>query len=245
MGIFFDLYHHLPRAGPGDNRSTRTAWSLLTDLPPRPLLLDIGCGPGMQSCELASQTLRPLIALDTHRPFLTQLKRQAHGAGMADRIVVLEASMFALPFQDRTFDVIWSEGAMYIMGLARALQAWRRVLKPRGYLVVSELSWLQPDPPAALMSYWHAAYPGMQTIAENMACMRDARYRVMGHFVLPSQSWWETYYTPLEKRLALLRDQYRGHAAANQQMDAAWQEMAYYRQYADWYGYVFYIMQSV
>lgn len=47
-----------------------------------------------------------------------------------------------------SFDAIWSEGAIYIIGFERGLTIWRPLLKERGYLAVSELCWLEKDAPA-------------------------------------------------------------------------------------------------
>jgi ubiquinone/menaquinone biosynthesis C-methylase UbiE len=52
MNIFFEIHKDLPREGPGDNESTRKAFSMLVDLPAEPDILDIACGPGMQTIEL-------------------------------------------------------------------------------------------------------------------------------------------------------------------------------------------------
>lgn len=53
MEYFYELYTGLPRGGSGDNISTRKAYSMLKNIPAEPLILDIGCGPGMQTLELA------------------------------------------------------------------------------------------------------------------------------------------------------------------------------------------------
>ena len=49
MRFFFEIHQGLPREGPGDFDSTRRALALLGGLPERPRILDIGCGPGMQT----------------------------------------------------------------------------------------------------------------------------------------------------------------------------------------------------
>ena len=56
---FFELHRDLPREGPGDDASTLRALGMCTELPERPEILDIGCGPGMQTLALAGAT-------DTH-----------------------------------------------------------------------------------------------------------------------------------------------------------------------------------
>ena len=83
----------------------------------------------------------------------------------------------------------------------------------------------------------------MRTREENLEIIRGAGYRNVGHFVLPAESWWKNYYTSLEARIVLLREKYQGNVEATQQLDEAQREIDLYRQYADWYGYVFYVMQ--
>jgi SAM-dependent methyltransferase len=65
LARFFDVYDHLPRGGPGDPESTRRALDLIPDLPTRPQVLDIGCGPGRGSLELAALTGGRITAFDS------------------------------------------------------------------------------------------------------------------------------------------------------------------------------------
>ena len=123
LDIFFELHQDLPREGPGDNPSTRKALSFLKELPPQPLILDIGCGPGMQTIELARCTKGKIIATDTHQPFLDKLKQRAQAEGLSDKITAVNMSMFDLEFEAKSFDAIWSEGAIYIMSFEQGLRA--------------------------------------------------------------------------------------------------------------------------
>lgn len=243
MDIFFDIHKDLPREGPGDSASTLRAFSLLKDLPPSPPILDIGCGPGMQTLDLARATDGKIIAVDTHQPFLDQLQQRAQAEGLAGRISMLNQSMFALEFEKQSFDLLWSEGAIYIIGFETGLRAWRPLIKPGGYVAVTEISWLKPNPPEEVYSYWTAEYPGMRGVAENLKSVRAAGYRVIDHFTLPPSSWWTDYYTPIEARLPGLREKYQGNAEAKEWLDATQKECDIYRKYSDWYGYVFYVMQ--
>ncbi len=244
MGIFFELHQDLPREGPGDNPSTRRALSLLTGLPPQPLILDIGCGPGMQTVELAKHTNGKIIAIDTHQPFLEKLKQRALAEGLSNKITAINMSMFDLEFEAESFDVIWSEGAIYIMGFEQGLRACQPLLKPGGYVAVTELTWLRPNPPAEADNFWKENYPGMQSVQDNLDSVRAAGYREIAHFVLPTSSWWEPYYMPQAARIAMLRDKYRDDDEAIQLLNESQKEIDLYRQYSDWYGYVFYVMQT-
>ncbi|NMA09678.1 MAG: class I SAM-dependent methyltransferase, partial [Methanomicrobiales archaeon] len=118
----FTLHENLPRQGPGSNTCTRKAFSMLTDLSAQPEILDIGCGAGMQTVEVARVCPGCRItAVDVHQPFLDDLARNAASAGVGDRIVPLRASMDDLPFPDGSFDVLWAEGSIFIVGFREGL----------------------------------------------------------------------------------------------------------------------------
>jgi ubiquinone/menaquinone biosynthesis C-methylase UbiE len=129
MNIFLEIYQNLPREAPGDNASTRQAFSLLTNLPPQPKILDIGCGSGMQTIELAKLTNGQITAVDTHQPYLDELQRRALAEGVSDNINPLNQSMFSLDFAPHSFDIVWSEGAIYIMGFETGLKSWQTLPK--------------------------------------------------------------------------------------------------------------------
>ncbi|MCU0821275.1 MAG: class I SAM-dependent methyltransferase [Spirochaetes bacterium] len=116
MEYFFELYDKLPRGGPGDNRSTKHAFQFMTELPEKPLILDIACGPGMQTLELASLSRGFIAAIDNHQPFLNALSKSAREKGLGKNSTAIYMSMLEMNFQRETFDAIWSEGALYFMG---------------------------------------------------------------------------------------------------------------------------------
>ena len=238
--IFWAVHRDLPREAPGSDEATRQALAMLPDLPPAPRILDIGCGPGAQTVVLARESGGMVTAVDTHQPFLDDLTRRAAQAGVAERIRPLNASMFDLDFTE-PFDLIWSEGAIYIIGFERGLRQWRRLLKPGGYVAVTELSWLKPNPPTEAAAFWQEAYPEMGTIEENLARLTAAGYRTLGHFALPESAWWDNYYHPMAARIAALRQQYRGNTEAQRVLDAEQAEIDLYRHCSAWYGYLFYV----
>ncbi len=242
MNLFFEIHRDLPREAPGSDACTARALAMIPNLPDQPEILDIGCGPGAQTLVLAKQTGGHVTAIDTHQPYLDELTRRAELAHLKRRISPQNASMFALDFDDERFDLIWSEGAIYIMGFQQGLAAWRRFLKPGGALAVTELAWLTDAPPDDLRRFWQAAYPAMKHVDENIALLQETRYRYVGHFALPAAAWWDDYYTPIEHRIAALRQKYRDDAEATAVLDEEQREIDLYRKYATHYGYVFYIM---
>jgi ubiquinone/menaquinone biosynthesis C-methylase UbiE len=242
VNVFFEVHSNLPREGPGDNESTKKAYLMLRNLPEKPRMLDIGCGPGMQTIELAKLSDGSIEALDTHQPFLEQLKKKSEDEGVSEKITAVNGDMTALNYEDGSFDLIWCEGAIFVIGFDKGLREWRRLLTGKGYLVVSELCWLKPDPPGEVRKFMEI-YPGIKTINENLETIKKAGYRVISHFVLPTKSWWTHYYTPIEAKIPSMKRKYKDDKEALHILSATESEIEMFRKYSDYYGYVFYIMQ--
>lgn len=242
--IFFEIHSGLPREGPGSNESTRRAYEMIADMPERPRILDIGCGPGMQTQELARLSGGRITAVDSHQPFLDELSRSADAAGLSDLIGTVNASMDDLQFTDESFDLIWCEGAIFIIGFEEGLKQWKRLLRPGGVLAVTEAAWLKPDPPKEILDFWNKYYPAITTIADNLRMIHRCGYESVGHFALPGQDWWTHYYAPIVERLKLLRAKYEGNQAAQAVLDMEDVEMEMHRRYSEYYGYVFYVMRK-
>lgn len=242
--IFFEIHRDLPREGPGDPESTRRAFSLLEGVPPAPRILDIGCGPGAQTLMLAELTEGSITAIDNHRPFLHALDRKRNDVEDSEKIQPVCGDMHACPFAENAFDVIWSEGAVYIIGLADGLTTWRPYLKDHGSIAVTEISWLRPDPPSELRTYWDEAYPAMLDISGNLDIIKSCGYKTTGHFTLPDQAW-DNYYGPLENRIGRLIEKYKNDEAALRMLHSELKEIELYNKYHDDYGYVFYVMKTM
>jgi ubiquinone/menaquinone biosynthesis C-methylase UbiE len=241
--VFFELHSELPREGPGDNESTAQALSLLPKLPPQPQILDLGCGPGMQTIQLAKLIDGHITAVDIHQPYLDQLHQSLEATGLGDRVKPVNADMDDLPFSTESFDVIWAEGSAYILEFSNALRKWRPLLKHPGYLVASEVSWIRPDPPQAVIDFWQDEYPNLQSVEANLSLTKSYGYVPIAHFVLPESAWWDNYYTPLESRLHQLQDQYADNPDALQVLESHQREIDLFRRYSNYYGYVFYVLE--
>ena len=237
---FFEVHSDLPREGPGDGASTRRALALALPLPERPRVLDIACGPGAQTLDLAAALPEAtIVAVDFHAPYLEQLRRRADEAGCADRIETVHGDMSALNFEPGAFDLIWCEGAAYIMGLPLALQAWRPLLREGGRIALSEAVWLRDDAPAEVKANW-AEYPAMADVPAVRAQFQKAGYALLGDFVLPSAAWWE-YYSPIEARLETLGGRFDDDPVSAAIIAESHAEVDCYRKFSDYFGYAFFV----
>lgn len=241
---FFTVHCDLPREGPGSDEATREAIRRLPPLPRSPRVLDLGCGPGRQSLVLAQELNAAVTAVDLHEPFLKQLEESAKQAGLGDRLTIRQADMGALQDSPGSFDLIWSEGAIYLLGFANGLRLWRPLLQDGGLLVVSECTWIEKNPPPEVWEYWQAGYPEMMTIEDNITTATEAGYEVFDTFILPQSHWWDEYLTPLSHRVQQLRASGNITPALSQVLAETEREIDICDRYGEFFGYVFYLMQK-
>lgn len=240
---FTELYEDLPRDEEKRNTYTRKAYQILPAIP-TPTILDIGCGSGVQTLELARLSKGTIIAIDIKESSLEELKKQAKQQHLDTYVMTNKQSMLSLKFPDETFDIIWTEGSIFAIGFSEGLKAWKRFIKPQGYLVVHEMVWLQENPPEDLKNYWRQRYPGITTIEQNINYTKKYGYILLDHFSLPEDAWWSLYYQPLEKRIQFLKKKYQNNSKALAVFTAEEQEIALYKKYSSWFGSAFFIMQK-
>lgn len=241
---FFRLFHDLPRQGPGSDAVTRSLLERVRPLlPHQPHCADMGCGNGRSSLILAETLQASLVAIDTHQPFLEELEDAARRRGLEDRIETRCRDMLDPRIKARSLDLVWSEGAAYVVGLDSALGQWRSLLKPGGLLVVSDCMWLRSNPPPEVENFWMAAYPDMRTVSESLSVAEQQGYTFLAAETLPESGWWEDYYLPLERRLETLLPMAEHDPVLAGVMAATREEIAMFRRFSDVYSYVFLILR--
>jgi ubiquinone/menaquinone biosynthesis C-methylase UbiE len=246
LRIMCSLFEGLPRQGPGSDACTKKMFQMLPGLPESPEILDIGCGSGMQTLELARlcNTCR-ITAVDVYPPFLAALRENAERERVNRRIKTISASMDDLPFDDEMFDLIWAEGSIFIIGPENALPSWNRYLRPGGFIAFTEAVWLTDTPSAEVAAFWQKVCPDIKSVAGIRSIAEKAGYSVIADFVLPDSAWWEMYYNPLAARLGDLSERYHDNPEALGMIDMIREEMAIFREYSDEYGYVFFLLQKM
>jgi len=243
--VFFEVQRGLPRQGPGDRDSTTKALAICSGLPDKPSVLDVGCGPGMQTMALAEASSGSIIAVDNCQEYLDELRRRVEEASVSDRVEVRNADMAAMDFPEAAFDLIWCEGAAYIMGIREALKAWLPLLRHRGYIAFTELVWLDEHPSEEVAEFFSNEYPAMTSIEAINEVIRDTGYESVSDFTLPDSAWWDDYYTPLEAKLPSLKRKYEGDAEALSVVASSEAEIDMRRRFSHSYGYHFFVGRKV
>lgn len=244
MEYLYELCEALPRCGPGDNEFTRRAFRAIGKVAEQPLILDIGCGPGVQTIELARISNGKIIALDNHQAFLDTLMERARNEGLEEKIIPINMSMEEMDFEENTFDIIWSEGALYFMGFQNGLNKCHQLLKDKGHLAMTELVYIAANPPDAVIEYFEDEYPDIKSIEGKIEVINKEGFKLISNFTLPEAAWFNSYYLPIEKELPRLNKKYEGNEIALGVFEGFRKEIDFYRKYSEFYGYEFFIMQK-
>lgn len=103
------------------------------------VVLDVACGTGDLSIELASNAKAKIIGTDFCRPMLTLANEKT--ARISLPVPYLEADAMQLSFADESFDAVTiAFGLRNLSNFRDGLAELRRILKPGGRLVVLEFS---------------------------------------------------------------------------------------------------------
>lgn len=242
--IFFELHSDIPREGPGNFDSTKRTYSLLSELPEVPMILDVGCGPGKQTLDIAQIANGKIIALDNYKPYLDKLEKKVAELKLEKRVLTKLGDMNDLQFEENTFNLIWAEGSIYLMGFGKALELWKKYLKPKGYIVFSELCWFKNERPEEIDNYWLSNYGPMNSIDGIIKFLTNTDYKFVGSYVLPNEAWWEDYYSSLSERVMELRIKYENDGEALEIIENEEKEMVMHKKYSAYYGYSFFIVQK-
>jgi SAM-dependent methyltransferase len=244
--VFFEVYEALPRQGPGNRACAEKALGLCWQLPQAPAVLDLGCGVGGQTLHLAE--LLPsarITAMDNHAPSIGRLRAAMAQRGLAERVRPLVGDMAHPGLPPGTFDLIWSEGALYNIGIEHALRICHGLLRPDGYLAFTDAVWCREDPPPEVKASFDFDYPAMGTIPDVLQGISTTGFSLVAHFTLPDEAWWKDFYTPMEPRIEELRARYVDDAAALDVLDKLAQEPEMHRRHSDQYAYEFFITRRV
>jgi SAM-dependent methyltransferase len=141
--------------------AANSAAYLIGELRPGQDVLDVGCGPGTITADLA-ELVAPgqVTAVDAAEDVLHQARENAAGRGL-DTVRFAVADVHALDFPDDSFDVVHAHQVLQHVGdPVRALREMRRVCRPGGIVAVRDsdygaFTWF-PELPA--LDEWQELY---------------------------------------------------------------------------------------
>ena len=235
----------LERQGPGSPEMTVKALSFLDDLNKISKVVDLACGTGGQTMVLAQNITGSIIGMDHSPDFINVFNNNSKKLKLNERVKGIVGSMEELLFQKEEFDLIWSEGAIDVIGFDKGLTYWSGFLKKNGYIAVTCPSWISYEHPSEIEKFWNDAGSGLDTIANNISIMQKAGYNFIAAFTLPEKCWIDNYFILREAADKTLMEKYTGNKIAETCIEDNKHEIELYLKYKQYYGYVFYIGKKI
>ena len=174
----------------------------------KPRILDIGCGSGVPTMELARLGQGEVIGIDIDQPALDKLAKKIREAGFSNRVQAVNCSILDMAFPDESFDIVWSEGSIFVIGFKRGIQEWKRFLKPNGFMVIHDEK---------------------GNVEEKLEQISRCGYKLLGHFILSEDTWWTEYFAPLEKLIAKSQTSYTHDPHTLEELNQAQRELEMFK----------------
>lgn len=174
----------------------------------KPRILDIGCGSGVPTMELARLGQGEVIGIDIDQPALDKLTQKIREAGFSNRVQAVNCSILDMAFPDESFDIVWSEGSIFVIGFNRGIQEWKRFLKPNGFMVIHDEK---------------------GNVEEQLEQISKCGYKLLGYFILSEDTWWTEYFAPLEKLIAKSQTSYTDDPHTLEELNQAQRELEMFK----------------
>jgi len=168
------------------NKYTRKAFRMLPKCK-NPHILDIGCGTGVPTIELAKISNGHVIGIDIDVTTLNLLRRKIKEIGLNNQVSVIKDSIMTMDFPKESFDIIWAEGSIPVIGFENSIKRWSRFLKPNGFLVIHDEN---------------------KDKTKKLGLIAKHGYTPIAQFELTDNLWWLEYFTPLEQLIQEFRHKY-------------------------------------
>ncbi len=204
------------------NVYTRKAFHMLPKLD-KPYILDIGCGSGVPTMELARLMDGRITGADIDRPALDKLNRKIRTAGLGHRVETVECSSLQLNFPVETFDIIWCEGAIFPIGFKRALKEWGLLLKPGGFMVLHD---------------------DIENYQKKLKQVSKCGFTLLDQFQLNHEVWWNEYYAPVEQYIVEMKKKHAGTPALLKALADKQKEVEMVKRKLPDVGSIYFIMQK-
>jgi len=196
-----DIYTHGHQASVLRSHTWRTAENsagyLLPALRSGLALLDVGCGPGTITLDLARRVAPGrVVGIDASAEVIERAEAARIGAG-AENVGFTTGDVYALEADDASFDVVHAHQVLqHLSDPVRALVELRRVLRPDGLLAVRDgdygsFTW---SPVSPGLDRWNELYH--HVTARNGADADAGRHLMgwvraagFGHLTVTSSTW--------------------------------------------------------
>ena len=123
-------------------------------------VLEVGCGVGLTACYVAREYGCKVIGIDISEEMIMRARERAKRKSVEDKVEFIVADAQELPFEADSFDAVICESVIvFIENKQKAINEFKRVVKPGGYVGFNEVAWIE-SPPPELVEYLSLALGG-------------------------------------------------------------------------------------
>lgn len=154
--------------------------------------LDAGCGGGRATIMMAEAGAAEVVAFDLSQTNVQTTRMRAAQRG-CDNVVGVGGSLLEVPFEDESFDVVWSNGVLHHTGdTDGSLKEITRVLRPGGWM------WLYLYGSGGI--YWHMVDWVRETLRDVDVSACIAQLRLQNVPVRRIAEWIDDWFVPVLQR---------------------------------------------
>ena len=168
---------------------------------PASRILDLGCGYGDASSNMAQQFRCRVVALDMSEENIDFARRLAESRNVSHLIAFETQDLLKSDFTDKPFDLVLAEGGVFsFVSRSKGLERAASWLLTRGWLAFSDLIFLSEKAPDEIKNIFDDSTYHYESETSYRALLRNAGFDVHLMCLVP-QSGWDNYYAHMARRL--------------------------------------------
>jgi ubiquinone/menaquinone biosynthesis C-methylase UbiE len=189
------------------NKYTREAFLAIPAIE-HPRILDLGCGTGVPTIEMAGLTDGKIVAVDVNQESLDVFRNKIDILNLKDRISIVQNSVINTHLFENHYDIILAEGILHIIGFEKGLRIFTRLLKSNGYFMI------------------HDEY---RYEKRKLKVIAKYGYELVKFFILDEKIWWDEYFGFMEKKIMDLERTYADTSGSEELFRPLKNEIAIFR----------------
>ena len=167
----------------------------LAEIQPAHHVLDVGCGIGGPARTLAAEYGCRVTGIDTSGEFCSAAQSLNEMVGLSDKISIRPADALALPYEDESFDIVWTQHvSMNISDKQALFHEIHRVLRPGGKIALHDVM-AGPAQPVHFPVPWAPApsisFLAMPEEARSMIISTSFEELVWQDQTQLTEDWWQ------------------------------------------------------
>ena len=160
-------------------------------------LVEIAGGKGEAAATLATENGATVTMVDRYPGFLGLARERLAEADADERVRLMLGDGRQLPFAADQFDGGYCIGAPSLVGLDDCISELARVVRPGGFIVVSDLVWRTlPEEPLGPKWDWVATWPPVTD--QTYAAVLSTHGLTVEHIEVFPRSVWDAYHDPMQ-----------------------------------------------